>query len=202
MSLGPPPFDPDAAAAAAARFSASAPSDIAYALVDTPVGRVVAARSARGLITLSYEDHPGGADRVLDTIASRVSPRILEAPARLDDVRRELDEYFAGRRTGFDLPIDWSLIGGFGRKVLRATARIPYGRTSTYGEVAAAAGSPRAYRAAGNALGHNPIPIIVPCHRVLAAGGRIGGYTGGLHRKEALLEVEGALSASRSRPTT
>ena len=191
MSIRPPEFDPDAAAAAAARFSATAASDIAYALVDTPVGTVVAARSARGLLTLGYEDHAGGTDRVLEWIAEKVSPRILEAPARLDDVRRELDEYFERRRTDFDLPIDWSLIGGFGRRVLRATARIPYGKTSTYAEVAAAAGSPRAYRAAGNALGHNPIPIIVPCHRVLAAGGRIGGYTGGLHRKEALLGVEG-----------
>ena len=191
LSLPTPPDDAAGAAAAAARFAATAQPDVAYAVVDTPVGPVVAARSARGLLTLSYEDHRGGADAVLERIAARVSPRILEAPARLDDVRRELEEYFAGSRNAFDVPIDWALIGGFGRKVLRATARIPFGSTSTYGEVAAAAGSPRAYRAAGNALGHNPIPIIVPCHRVLAAGGRMGGYTGGVHRKQALLDVEG-----------
>lgn len=194
MTLLRPTTNGQAAAAAAARFAATAQPDVAYAVVDTPVGPVVAARTARGLLTLGYEDFEGGADRVLNAIAARVSPRILEVPGRLDDLRRELDEFFEGRRTSFDIPIDWSLIGGFGRRVLQATARIPYGSTSTYGEVAAAAGSPRAYRAAGNALGANPIPIVVPCHRVLAAGGRIGGYTGGLHRKEALLGIESGVS--------
>jgi methylated-DNA-[protein]-cysteine S-methyltransferase len=116
---------------------------------------------------------------------------MLEAPARLDDVRRELDEYFAGRRRDFDLPIDWALASAFGRRILRATAEIPFGHVSTYGAVAAEAGNPKASRAAGRALGANPIPIVVPCHRVVGAGGRLTGYTGGLHRKVALLRLEG-----------
>jgi methylated-DNA-[protein]-cysteine S-methyltransferase len=122
-----------------------------------------------------------------------VSPRILEAPARLDPVRRELDEYFEGRRTRFELPIDWTLVDGFGRRVLEATAAIPFGGTSTYAQVATLAGSPRGSRAAGNALGANPLPIVVPCHRVLRTGGGLGGYTGGLGRKETLLRIEGVL---------
>ena len=127
---------------------------------------------------------------VLQT-AVRLSPRILEAPARLDPVRRELDEYFAGRRTRFDVAIDWALYSDFGRRVLQATAAIPFGRTATYGEVAAQAGNPKASRAAGRALGANAIPIVIPCHRVVGAGGKLTGYTGGLHRKEALLRLEG-----------
>jgi methylated-DNA-[protein]-cysteine S-methyltransferase len=182
----------DGAAQAAARFAALAPADVHYALVDTPVGRMVAARTRRGLVRLAYEDHNGGEELVVQRLADRISPRVLQAPARLDDVRRELEEYFAGRRTAFDLPIDWSLVRGeFGRRVLQATARIPFGQVSTYREVAARAGSERAVRAAGNALGANPIPIVVPCHRVLRSGGGMGGYTGGLHRKERLLEIEG-----------
>jgi methylated-DNA-[protein]-cysteine S-methyltransferase len=116
---------------------------------------------------------------------------VVEAPAALDEVRRELDEYFDGKRTSFDIPIDWRLHDGFGRRVLRATARIPFGRVLTYGEVAAKAGSPRGHRAAGNALGSNRMPIVVPCHRVVRSGGSIGGYTGGVERKEFLLELEG-----------
>ena len=119
--------------------------------------------------------------------------RVLEAPGRLDEVRRELDEYFEGRRTEFDVPVDWSLTRGFGRRVLRETARISYGQVRTYTEVATGAGSPRAVRAAGNALGANPVPIVVPCHRVLRIGGNLGGYGGGLDRKEFLLKLEGAL---------
>ena len=109
-------------------------------------------------------------------------------------MRRELEEYFEGRRSGFDLPIDWSLSHGFTGKVLRQTARIGFGKTSTYAEVASRAGSPRAVRAAGNALGANPIPVVVPCHRVLRTGGALGGYTGGLERKEFLLRLEGVLA--------
>jgi methylated-DNA-[protein]-cysteine S-methyltransferase len=129
---------------------------------------------------------------VLEELARRVSPRVVEAPAALDEVRRELDQYFDGKRTTFDVPVDWRLHDGFGRRVLRATARIPFGKVLSYAEVAAKAGSPRAYRAAGNALGSNRIPIVVPCHRVVASGGKIGGYTGGLERKEYLLHLEGA----------
>ncbi len=192
--LAPPTFDPADAAAAAARFAATAPADVSYALVDSPIGTLVAASTPHGLACLSYEDHAGGVDVILDRLAAKLSPRILEAPARLDDVRRELDEYFEHRRTTFDLPIDWSLVSPFGRRVLRATAAIPFGEISTYARVAAEAGNPKASRAAGNALGSNPMPIVVPCHRVLHTAGKgIGNYTGGVHRKEALLRLEGVL---------
>jgi methylated-DNA-[protein]-cysteine S-methyltransferase len=182
---------PAGAGAAAARFAATAPADVHYAVIDGPVGRLVAARTAAGLARLAYEDDNGGLDAILDTLAARLSPRILESGARLDDVRRELDEYFDRRRSAFDLDIDWALVGPFGRRILRATAAIPFGETRSYAEVAAAAGSPRGSRAAGNALGANPIPIVVPCHRVLRSGGGLGGYTGGLHRKELLLGIDG-----------
>jgi methylated-DNA-[protein]-cysteine S-methyltransferase len=192
--LAPPEFDPADAAAAAARFAAAAPADVSYALVDSPVGTLVAAATERGLACLSYADHHGGVDGVLETIAARISPRILEAPARLDAIRRELDEYFERRRTAFDLPIDWALVTPFGRRVLQATTSIPFGEVSTYGRIAAQAGNPKAARATGNALGSNPMPIVVPCHRVLHTGGHgIGNYTGGVHRKEALLRLEGVL---------
>lgn len=189
----PPTIDDAAVAAAAARFAAGAPADVAYAHVDTPVGRLVAAATPRGLVRLAYEDFNGGTDVIVEALARRVSPRILEQPARLDDVRRQLDEYFAGRRQEFDLPLDWSLCAGFGRRVLEATAAIPFGQTATYGAVAAQAGNPRASRAAGRALGANAMPIVVPCHRVVGASGRLTGYTGGLERKVALLELEGVL---------
>jgi methylated-DNA-[protein]-cysteine S-methyltransferase len=190
--LAPPTFDPADAAAAAARFAAIAPADVHYALVDSPIGTLVAAATPRGLVTLSYEDRRGGGtDAVLDWVAAKLSPRMLEAPAKLDDVRRELDEYFEGRRREFDLPIDWALTGDFTRRVLTATAAIPFGQVSTYGAVAAQAGNPKASRAAGRALGANPIPIVVPCHRVIGTNGRLTGYTGGLDRKIALLELEG-----------
>ena len=189
--LAPPTFDPADAAAAAARFAATAPADVHYALVDSPVGTLVAAATPRGLATLSYEDFHGGVDAVLDSLANKLSPRMLEAPARLDDVRRELDEYFEGRRRDFDLRIDWSLASEFTRRILKATAAIPFGQTSTYGKVAAQAGNPKASRAAGRALGSNPIPIVVPCHRVVGTNGQLTGYTGGLHRKIALLQIEG-----------
>jgi methylated-DNA-[protein]-cysteine S-methyltransferase len=192
--IAPPAFDPADAAAAAARFAATAPADVSYALVDSPVGTLVAATTQRGLACLSYSDHDGGVDAVLDRLAAKLSPRILEAPARLDEVRRELDEYFEHRRTAFDVPIDWSLSSPFGRRVLQATAAIPFGEVSTYARVAAQAGNAKATRAAGNALGANAIPIVVPCHRVLHTGGKgIGNYTGGVQRKEALLRLEGVL---------
>ena len=191
--LDPPAFDPADAAAAAARFAAVATPDVAYAQLDSPVGRLLAASTSRGLVTLSYEDHEGGADAVLDRLAARVSPRILEAPARLDAVRRELEEYFGGARTRFDVPLDWALAGPFARRILAATAAIPFGEVRSYAQVATEAGSPRGSRAAGNALGSNPIPIVVPCHRVLRSGGALGGYTGGVERKQALLRLEGVL---------
>ena len=191
--LAPPTFDPADAAAAASRFAATAPADVHYALVDSPIGTLVAAATPHGLATLSYADQFDGADGVLDWVAAKLSPRMLEAPARLDDVRRELDEYFEGRRHDFDLPIDWSLASQFGRRILKATAAIPFGQVSTYGKVAAQAGNPKASRAAGRALGASPIPIVVPCHRVIGSSGPLTGYTGGLHRKVALLQIEGVV---------
>jgi methylated-DNA-[protein]-cysteine S-methyltransferase len=183
----------DAAARAGRRLAAAAERegllDVAYATVDSPLGPLHAAGTARGLVMLAYGDE--SLDRRLERLADEVSPRILEAPARLDPVRRQLAEYFEGRRRRFEVPIDWSLTRGYAREVLRRTAEIPYGGASSYAEIAYLAGSPRAWRAAGNALARNPIPIVVPCHRVLASGGRIGGYTGGLDRKRFLLGLEG-----------
>ena len=195
MSLRPPDLKPGEAAALAARTAARAAdeqiAEVAYATLDSPVGRLVTIATPRGLARIAYERADGGLDAVLDDVALRLSPAIVEAPARLDPVRRELDEYFAGRRRDFDVELDWALTGGgFRRRVVQQCARIPFGATSTYREMAVAAGSPRAFRAAGNALGSNPIPIVVPCHRVLASGGGLGGYTGGLERKRALLSLE------------
>jgi methylated-DNA-[protein]-cysteine S-methyltransferase len=189
--LRPPSIDPADAAAAATRFATLAEPDVAYAVVDSPVGALVTAATPHGLVRVAYEDFNGGLDAVLDDLATRLSPRILEAPARLDAVRRELDEYFTGRRETFDLDIDWTLYSDFGRRVLQATAAIPFGHTATYGQMAAQAGNARASRAAGRALGANAIPIVVPCHRVIGTSGKLTGYTGGMHRKEALLRLEG-----------
>jgi methylated-DNA-[protein]-cysteine S-methyltransferase len=166
--------------------------DVAYVTEATPVGRLLLAATPRGLVRIAYVDTDE--EDVLLMLAARISPRILEAPAALDDVRRELDEFFAGSRHAFDVRLDWRLTGaGFSRRVLDATVRIPYGSVATYKQVATQAGSPRGSRAAGNALGSNPIPIVVPCHRVLHSGGGLGGYTGGLDRKRTLLGIEGAL---------
>jgi methylated-DNA-[protein]-cysteine S-methyltransferase len=194
-ALAAPRIDRADVAAAAARFATGAPADVRYAVLETPAGRVVAAATARGLVRLAYEDWNGGVDRIVEALAGSLSPRILEQPAALDAVARELDEYFAARRTAFDLPLDWSLCTPFARRVLGATRRIPYGQVATYGEVAERAGSPGGSRAAGNALGSNPMPIVVPCHRVVRAGGALGGYTGGVERKELLLGLEHAATA-------
>jgi methylated-DNA-[protein]-cysteine S-methyltransferase len=163
--------------------------DVAYDEVDSPFGRLLVAVTPRGLVRLSYPEE----QNVLEELARRISPRVLRAPARVEEVQRQLEEYFAARRRRFEVPIDWRLIGGFGRRVLRATARIPFGSVATYRDVASHAGNPQSSRAAGNALGRNPIPIVVPCHRVVRTGGALGGYTGGLERKEALLRLEGIL---------
>jgi methylated-DNA-[protein]-cysteine S-methyltransferase len=176
---------PDLSAAAAA----AGLLDVAYATVDSPVGELLLAATPRGLVRVGYLD--GGLAAALDELAARVSPRVLAAPRALDPARRELDEYFSGARRSFDLVLDWQLAAGFGRRVLQATAAIPFGDVSSYGRVAAAAGSPRGARAAGNALGANPLPIVVPCHRILHAGGGLGGYTGGVERKKVLLAIEG-----------
>ena len=192
IELPRPAGGEERAAAAAKRFVAEADAagliDVAYTTVDSPFGQLFVAATPKGLVRLAY---PGERDPV-EELATRISPRVLEAPARLDEVRRELDEYFEGERRRFDFSIDWRLISGFATRVLRATAKVPYGRLITYREVARRAGSPNAYRAAGNALGSNPIPIVVPCHRIVREGGGLGGYTGGLDRKELLLRLEGA----------
>jgi methylated-DNA-[protein]-cysteine S-methyltransferase len=164
--------------------------DVAYTTFDSPVGRLLLAATPRGLVRLSYIDREDQEEQVLAQLAAKLSPRILSAPRRLDQPRHELDQYFAGSRRGFEVPLDWRLTAGFGQRVLRATARIPFGASSTYKQVATEAGSARASRAAGNALGANPLPIIVPCHRVLHSTGGLGGYTGGLDRKRMLLAIE------------
>ena len=178
-------------AALARRAGKAALLDVAYAEIDSPIGELMVFVTPRGLLRIKYADEP--IEGVLADVASRVSPRILRAPARTDEARHELEAYFGLRRRTFNLPIDWSLVRGFTASVLRQTAGIPFGDVLTYGQVAAQAGSPRAARAAGNALGSNPIPIVVPCHRVLHADGGLGGYSGGLDRKRYLLALEGSL---------
>jgi methylated-DNA-[protein]-cysteine S-methyltransferase len=193
-AVGGLPAEPPAAAGAklAERAAADGLLDVAYASVDSPLGPLVVAATPRGLVRVAYTEAVSQ-DEVLEDLAARVSPRVLEAPARVDEPRRELDEYFAGRRREFDLAIDWSILRGFTQKVLRATAGIDFGELRSYADVASAAGSPRAVRAAGNALGANPMPVVVPCHRVVRTGGALGGYTGGVERKEFLLRLEGSL---------
>jgi len=166
-------------------------ADVAYGSMDSPVGELLVAVTDRGLVRVAFASEPSG--EVLEELAARVSPRVLRLPRRTDAARRELNEYFAGDRHRFDLPLDWSLVRGFAEGVLRATASVPFGSVTTYQQMAEAAGSPRASRAAGNALGSNPIPIVVPCHRVLHSGGGLGGYAGGLDRKRYLLSLEGSL---------
>jgi methylated-DNA-[protein]-cysteine S-methyltransferase len=165
--------------------------DVAYANVDSPFGSLLIAATPRGVVRVNLPNYDP--EETLEELAAKVSPRVLEAPARLERARRELDLYFEGRLTEFDLPIDWQLTHGFRGKVQRAINRIPYGKTRTYTEMARRAGNERAVRAAGSACGTNPIPIVVPCHRVLRSGGALGGYGGGLPMKEALLKLEGVL---------
>jgi methylated-DNA-[protein]-cysteine S-methyltransferase len=170
--------------------------DIAYATVDSPFGPLLIAATQRGLVRVNLPAYDP--EETLEELATRISPRVLEAPARLDDARRELDLYFEGKLTEFDLPLDWRLTSGFQGKVQRAIARIPYGKTRTYTDMARSAGNERAVRAAGTACGSNPIPIVVPCHRVLRTGGGLGGYGGGLPMKRALLELEAEEDVSRT----
>src|SRR5947209_12409596 len=172
------------------RAAAAGLLDVAYATFDSPVGKLLLATTPRGLVRLAYIDEQPQEENVLAQLAAKLSPRILAVPRRLDQPRHELEQYFAGARRRFETPLDWRLTSGFGQRVLKATARIPFGSHSTYMRVATVAGSPRASRAAGNALGANPLPIVVPCHRVLHSTGGLGGYTGGLERKRVLLEIE------------
>jgi methylated-DNA-[protein]-cysteine S-methyltransferase len=176
----------------AERASRDGLADVAYAAFDSPYGEIHIAVTDRGLVSLALPSV--GEEAFLATLANEISPRVLEVPARLDDVRRELDEYFEGTRRDFDLKLDWRLIrSGFYRSVLIETEKLPYGATSTYGEIAARAGKPRAARAAGTALATNPIPLVIPCHRILRSGGVVGNYGGGPAMKQSLLEAEGAV---------
>jgi methylated-DNA-[protein]-cysteine S-methyltransferase len=170
--------------------------DVAYAMSDSPFGPLLLAATPRGLVKVSLPGHDP--DAALEDLADRISPRVLEAPARLGEVRRELDLYFDGKLTEFDLPVDWQLSRDFRRRALRAIDRIPYGQTRSYTEMARKAGNERAVRAAGSACGSNPIPLVVPCHRVLRTGGALGGYGGGLPMKRGLLELEGVLDEKSS----
>ena len=179
------------ASAIAERGAGDGLVEVAFTTVETPIGELLLASTDEGLVRVGWS--ADDRDWILEGLAASIGPRILELPARLDDVRRQLDEYFEGERRQFDLELDWRLSGGFVRKVLEATWAIPFGQTRSYSEMATAAGSPRAFRAAGSALGANPIPVIVPCHRVLRSGGALGGYGGGLPVKRQLLELEGAL---------
>jgi methylated-DNA-[protein]-cysteine S-methyltransferase len=176
------------------RLAASADAehllDIAYRTVDTPVGSLLLAATEAGLVRVAYqrEDH----DAVLATLAERVSPRILHHPARLDTVARQLDEYFAGARHTFDVDLDWRLTSGFRATVLHHLADIAYGHTASYASVAQLAGRPKAVRAVGTACATNPLPVVVPCHRVVRSDGAMGGYLGGVAAKAALLQLEAA----------
>jgi methylated-DNA-[protein]-cysteine S-methyltransferase len=177
-----------------ARLAAAAAADgildVAYRTVDTPLGTLLLAATERGLVRVAYASQ--GHDAALAQLAALVSPRILNAPGRLDAVARELGEYFEHRRQVFDVPLDLRLSAGFRRSVLAHLRQIPYGATESYAQVAAAAGSPRAVRAAGTACATNPVPIVVPCHRVVRSDGSSGGYAGGPAAKQALLTLEAA----------
>lgn len=162
--------------------------DVAYRTVESPLGTLLLAATDAGLVRLAYAVE--GHDRVLQTLAARISPRVLRAPARLDEPARQLDDYFTGRRRDFDLPVDLRLSAGFRRAVLEQLRVIGYGATRSYTAVAAATGRPRAVRAVGSACATNPVPVVVPCHRVLRSDGTLGGYVGGLPAKRTLLDLE------------
>jgi methylated-DNA-[protein]-cysteine S-methyltransferase len=164
--------------------------DAAYDLVDTPLGTLLVAATQAGLCRISYDPDP---EQELERLARAFGVRILRSSRPIDPVRRELDEYFEGERRSFDLPLDLALLAEFNRRVLRELARVPYGEVVTYGELAARAARPRAARAVGTVMNRNPLPIVLPCHRVIGANGKLVGYGGGLERKEALLRLEGAL---------
>jgi methylated-DNA-[protein]-cysteine S-methyltransferase len=187
---------PDAAEAAAAvarRADSEGLVEVAFGRLDTPMGEMLVMGTDRGLVrvVLPREDF----DAVLERVATRVSPMLLELPGRVDEARRQLDEYFRGQRREFGVRLDRTLIrDGFTDSVLRGISAVPFGEAITYGEAAARAGSPRAHRAAGNALGTNPIPIVIPCHRVVRTGNVLGGYGGGPELKRFLLQHEGWLA--------
>jgi methylated-DNA-[protein]-cysteine S-methyltransferase len=164
--------------------------DVAYRTVDTPLGSLLLAATTAGLVRVAYASE--GHDAVLASLADKVSPRILRAPARLDGAAREIDEYFAGSRTHFDLPLDLRLTDGFRREVIEHLSEIGYGHRESYAAVAAAIGRPRAVRAVGTACARNPLPVVIPCHRVVRTDGSIGQYVGGVDAKQTLLTLEAA----------
>jgi methylated-DNA-[protein]-cysteine S-methyltransferase len=164
--------------------------DAAYDFVDSPVGPLLVAASKRGVCRISYDADP---ERELDDLARDFGARVLRSAKPIDPARRELDEYFEGTRREFDLPLDVALLADFNRRVLRELARVPYGEVVTYGELAARSARPRAARAVGMVMNRNPLPIVLPCHRVIGANGKLTGYAGGLERKETLLRLEGAI---------
>ena len=187
------PADVDAAVRqAVARADAEGLVDVAYASVDTPIGPLLVAGTEVGLVKVGFGTHAW----MLEELARQVSPRIVEAPARLDEARRELTEYFDGTRQAFELALDWRLSRGFRRTVLEHLyADVPFGQTVSYLELAERSGNRKASRAVGTAMATNPLPIVVPCHRVLRTGGALGGYGGGLDAKRHLLALEGAILA-------
>lgn len=164
--------------------------DVAYDLVDSPVGTLLVAATDRGFCRIAYDAEP---ELELERLARAFGVRVLRSALPIDPARRQLDEYFEGKRRRFDLPVDVALLAEFNRRVLQELARVPYGEVVTYGELAARAARPRAARAVGTAMNRNPLPIVLPCHRVIGANGKLVGYAGGLERKEALLRLEGAL---------
>jgi methylated-DNA-[protein]-cysteine S-methyltransferase len=164
--------------------------DVAYDLVDTPIGTLLVAATERGLCRIAYDAEP---KQQLDGLAALFGVRVLRSARPIDPARRQLDEYFEGKRQRFDLAVDLEWQAGFNRRVLRELARVPYGQVVTYGELAARAARPRAARAVGTVMNRNPLPIVLPCHRVIGANGKLVGYAGGLERKETLLRLEGAL---------
>ncbi|MGC9220063.1 MAG: methylated-DNA--[protein]-cysteine S-methyltransferase [Solirubrobacteraceae bacterium] len=177
-----------------AALESSADADVVYLVDDSPVGRLLLVATRKGLVYLNFVPDTESVQRSLAWIADRLSAHVVAGHKRLQMPRRELDEFFAGRRRHFEVALDWSLVKpGFTLAVLRATRQIPFGQTVSYAEIAGRAGNRRAYRAAGSALGSNPLPIIIPCHRVVHSDGGLGGYTGGLPVKRALLTLEGAL---------
>ena len=191
--LGAGAADParEAAGRVAAAAAADGLLDVAIGVADSPIGLLTVAVTPRGLARVAFADEDR--DDVLEEIAPELSPRILESARATDEARRQLEEYFAAERTRFDLKVDRRLIHGIADDVLRATSKVPYGVLTTYGTIAKRIGRPSASRAVGRALGSNPIPIVIPCHRVIGASGKLTGYAGGLHRKELLLELEGSL---------
>jgi len=186
LRAGPPAVEADLRSFTA-RADQEGLIDVAWTSYDAPTGPLVVAATEAGLVHLAF-DQP---DAVVHHLADRLSPRVLEAPARLDPVRTQLDEYFDGRRRSFDLHLDWALSTGFRRRVLAELAQVTYGEVVTYRTLAERSGSPKASRAVGSAMATNPIPIVVPCHRVIRTGGALGGYGGGLEMKRHLLALEG-----------